>query len=169
MSCDKIYLLINTTSREQFKVLLEHKSTEFVFPSDSRGSVASSKSEADNGWEVVNQTAQETPAESSDQTPSSSTSEDLTKIIPAAKARLMSLKELGAKKIGSIKMKFSDNRSKVAKEKEKIDEGSRFMISCIPEPLTTPTGPFFSLQTLQNKNVMGAIHSYTSTLLVSLN
>lgn len=176
--CDTIYLLINTSSREQFKILLEQKSTGYLFPSDNRGYLmetpprSSRQPESENEWEVVTQASEASSVEVEvDQPPMASTSEDFSKLFPAAKARLLSLRDLGAKKIGNLKMKLAESRNKTIREKEKADDANRFALggssSVVPEPLTTPTGPYFTVQTVQSKNVMGAIHSYSSTLSVS--
>lgn len=165
--CDTIYLLINTSSREQFKILLEQKSTGYLFPADGRGFQeaprTSKREENENEWEVVQQANE---AVDSLENPIASTSEDFSKLFTASKARLMSLRDLGAKKIGNLKMKLAESRNKNIREKEKADDSGRYInsSSALPEPLTTPTGPYFTVQTVQNKNVMGAIHSYTSTL-----
>lgn len=153
-------MLINTSSREQFKILLEQKSNGFLFPSENRENLRSLRNESETEWEVVNQ------GEEVSEEPTASTSEDFSKLFTASKARLMSLRDLGAKKIGNLKMKLAESRNKSIREKEKADDSGRYTSSSsvVPEPLTTPTGPYFTVQTVQNKNVMGAIHSYSSTL-----
>lgn len=170
-------MLITTSSREQFKLLLEQKSTGFISfsnenSSSSRGSsMEHSRSfirpSAESEWEVVTQGTEAIGEIETE--PQSSTTDDLSKLFPAAKARLMSLRDLGAKKIENFKMKLSESRNKT-REKEKVDDSSRFNASssCIPEMLTTPSGPFFTIQNVQNTNVMGAIHSYSATLSVKL-
>lgn len=174
--CDTIYLLITTSSREQFKLLLEQKSTGYIaFSSDVRN-MEHSRSfirTSENEWEVVAQETEvigenETEPQTSTTT-TTTTTDDLSKLFPAAKARLISLRDLGAKKIENLKMKLSESRNKT-REKEKVDDSSRFNESstCIPELLTTPSGPFFCIQNVQDTNVMGAIHSYSATLSVKL-
>lgn len=123
---------------------------------------------SENEWEVVSQGTAEAVGEIETEPQTSTTSDDLSKLFPAAKARLISLRDLGAKKIENFKMKLSESRNK-AREKEKVDESSRFNANStsIPEMLTTPSGPFFTIQkNVQNTNVMGAIHSYSATLSV---
>lgn len=170
--------MINTLSKEQYKILLEQKSTCYIFPSDIKFSSDQSSSsltrhktgESENEWELVAQEALEKPPEETDQA-TASTSEDLSKLFPAAKARLLSLRDLGAKKIGNLKMKLAESRNK-SREKEKNEfDINRMMhenVSIVPELLTTSTtGPFFTVQNTQNKNLLGAIHGYSSTLSVS--
>jgi hypothetical protein len=121
-------------------------------------------------WEVVNQDSLDKSVDAND-SETASTSEDLSKLFPAAKARLLSLRDLGAKKIGNLKMKLAESRNR-SKEKEKNEyDASRLIhenVSMTPELLTTPSGPFFTVQSSQNKNLMGAIHGgFSSTLSVS--
>lgn len=125
-------------------------------------------SESENEWEVV---AQATEAIANENEPPLSTTDDLSKLFPAARARLISLRDLGAKKIENFKNKLAESRNKVTREKEKIDDSGRFIgcSTCMPEILTTPSGPFFTVQNFQKTNVMGAIHSYSSTLSVNYN
>lgn len=162
--------MINTSSREQYKILLEQKSTCYIFPNETSSSdhVPRIKAhENENEWEVVTTSESMEKVIEATETSVTSASEDLSK---AVKARLMSLRDLGAKKIGNLKMKLSE-RSKT-REKEKNDyESSRFIqanANLVPELLTTPSGPFFTCQNVMNKNMMGAIHSYSSTLSVGV-
>lgn len=175
-SNDTIYLMINTSTKEQYKLLLEQKSICYTFPSDIKNPPENSKArtgESEGEWEILGTESFDSSVkltDSTEQDQAPGTSEDLTKLFPAAKARLMSLRDLGAKKIGNLKMKLAE-RSKT-REKERNDlDSSRSMhdnISILPELLTTTSGPFFTVQNYQNKSMMGAIHSYSSTLSVSI-
>lgn len=115
-------------------------------------------------------------------------------ILPSARSRLASLKELGVKKIGALKMKLAENRVKGGGQEKGKDfvfellepyglpvgilserckeSGSAFAIMdppvMIPEILTTPAGPFFIVQYVRNKNLLSAIHAYSDTLSVSI-
>lgn len=168
-SGDTIYLMITTSTKEQYKLLLEQKSICYTFPSDIKNpndAIKSSESE----WEILGTETNDKTPDSIDQeqSPVAGTSEDLSKLFPAAKARLLSLRDLGAKKIGNLKMKLAE-RNKKEKDKSDMDI-SRAMhenVSIIPELLTTPSGPFFTIQNYQGKMMMGALHSYSSTLSVS--
>lgn len=168
-SCDTIYLMINTSTKEQYKLLLEQKSTCYTFPNDIKNPFENSKN-GESEWEILGSESYEKISESNEPEQSTAgTSEDLTKLFPAAKARLLSLRDLGAKKIGNLKMKLAE-RNKSSREKERNDNDNiRSMhenISILPELLTTTSGPIFTIQNYQNKSMMGAIHSYSSTLSV---
>jgi hypothetical protein len=171
--------MINTVSKEQYKILLEQKSTGYIFPNDVKSmeypSSSKNKAESESEWEVVasgnSSEGNEKVFEDTETETATSNAEDLSKLFPAAKARLLSLRDLGAKKIGTLKMKLAESRMKTKeKEKNEHDASSRYQISntsLAPELLTTPSGPYFTVQNVQNKNMMGAIHSYSSTLSVS--
>lgn len=168
-SMDTITLMINTVTKEQYKILLEQKSTCYTFPADTKSVLEQRyQRESESEWEVVSssssadlQEKENTEGEASSSTGGS----DL-------KSRLSSLRDLGAKKIANLKMKLSEGRIIKAREKEKLkNDQSQYSImnaiSIVPEPLTTPSGPFFIMQKSQNKNLMSALHPYSDTLSVS--
>ncbi|KAL7016596.1 hypothetical protein ACKWTF_010066 [Chironomus riparius] len=164
-SCDTIYLMINTSTKEQYKLLLEQKSICYTFPNDIKNPFENPKN-GENDWEILGNETYEKISESTEQEQAAGTSDDLPNFFPAAKARLLSLRDLGAKKIGNLKMKLAERNK--SREKERIDtDNSRSMhenVSILPELLTTTSGPIFTVQNHQNRSMMGAIHSYSSTL-----
>lgn len=104
-------------------------------------------------------------------------------ILPSARARLASLKELGAKKIGALKLKLAENRTARADEHTGTAAadatGSRHGSTAttstfaildappllVPERLTTAGGPFFIVQQqLGGKCVLSALHEHSDTL-----
>lgn len=94
----------------------------------------------------------------------------LPKSISAAKARLQSLRDIGAKKIGTLKLKLAESRLK-SKEREKTREQAASLAlmetpSTCPEILTTPSGPYFIVQHTQDRHLLSALHSYSDTLSV---
>lgn len=159
--------MINTSTKEQYKLLLEQKSICYTFPNDIKNPFENAKN-SESDWEILGNESYEKLSESNEQEQVAGTSEDLTKLFPAAKARLLSLRDLGAKKIGNLKMKLAERNK--SREKERIDtDNSRSMhenISILPELLTTTSGPIFTVQNYQNNSMMGAIHSYSSTFSV---
>lgn len=175
--CDSIYLLITTSSREQFKLLLEQKSTGFIFPNDTQAfldqpppkSFMRYGSETNDLWEVINQkpdVSEEIETFRGMPPTPIGANDEISKLFPAAKARLLSLRDLGAKKFENLKMKLAESRNK-SREKEKIDEGNRYngtTSTCIPESLTTASSPYFSVQNYQNADVMAAVHLYSAIL-----
>ncbi|XP_053680778.1 uncharacterized protein LOC128731670 [Anopheles nili] len=235
-SMETISLMINTSTKEQWKLLLEQKSMKYTFPGViTPTSVQDLKSEllkADGGesenssvaiedWQVVLSLSKDggsgpsgghqqrqpgTPgtqpnndADSNDSSPNSSeppSGDDfekveseptvdgnektngtagqqqgaLPKLFPAAKARLLSLRDLGAKKIGTLKLKLSESRIR-AKERERFKEQAANLAvmelpGMYPEILTTPAGPYFVVQHLEGRYLLSALHSYSDTLSV---
>lgn len=218
-SMETISLMINTSTKEQWKLLLEQKSIKYTFPGDiSPSSSQELKSEIikslgegekpDSGmmddWQIVLSLPKEGSGNSAEQAPDSGgdkgsspsgsdpqSSDDfekvegegstddtktdgkdqqgaLPKLFPAARARLMSLRDLGAKKIGTLKLKLSESRIK-AKEKERIKEQAANLAvmelpGMYPEILTTPAGPYFVVQYMNGKYLLSALHSYSDTL-----
>uniref|UniRef100_A0A182NZG2 Uncharacterized protein n=1 Tax=Anopheles epiroticus TaxID=199890 RepID=A0A182NZG2_9DIPT len=232
-SMETISLMINTSTKEQWKLLLEQKSIKYTFPgvitptsvqdlksellkslsSDGTGSESGSVPIED--WQIVlslpkdgeapggsqqrlQQGTSSQPnndADSNDSSPNSSeppSGDDfervenesttdgndkveqqqgaLPKLFPAAKARLLSLRDLGAKKIGTLKLKLSESRIR-AKEREKYKEQAANLAvmelpGMYPEILTTPAGPYFVVQHLDGKYLLSALHSYSDTLSV---
>jgi hypothetical protein len=161
-SLDSVSLMINTITKEQYKMLLEQKSTGFTFPGEMKSVLEQKVSkEVENEWEVVSSATESNDKESSaEPEPSTSTATDL-------RARLMSLRDLGAKKIGNLKLKLAESRIKKEREKKNDQYTLINAYSTVPELLTTPSGPYFIVQKTQNKNLMSALHSYSDTLSVS--
>lgn len=117
-------------------------------------------------------------------------------IIPAARARLASLRDLGAKKIGALKLKLIENKIKStdrgemeSKQSTKCERNelktvfflhlfpdrsrqnvtqliTMHMPSFVPEILTTKVGPFFIAQYLRDTHLLSALHSYSDTISV---
>ncbi|XP_049286193.1 uncharacterized protein LOC125765284 [Anopheles funestus] len=231
-SMETISLMINTSTKEQWKLLLEQKSIKYTFPgvitptsvqdlkSELLKSLSTDGTETDDrsvpieDWQIVlslpkdsesaggsqqRQSASSLPqnndGESNDSSPNSSepmSGDDfekvenesategndkagqqqgaLPKLFPAAKARLLSLRDLGAKKIGTLKLKLSESRIR-AKEREKYKEQAANLAvmelpGMYPEILTTPAGPYFVVQHLDGKYLLSALHSYSDTLSV---
>ena len=151
------FFQINSSVKEQWKLLLEQKSIGYIFPGDKKinakrqlsDDVATSNSLSksnDDDWQIVyplatnsgeeqdeqmttspecsnsdeEQSAVAMESESDDgivKDESGEVSEIITAnggILPAARARLVSLRDLGAKKIGALKLKLAENRMKVS-------------------------------------------------------
>ncbi|XP_058464342.1 uncharacterized protein LOC131438361 [Malaya genurostris] len=216
-SMETISLMINTSTREQWKLLLEQKSIKYTFPGDISPTASqelktemlkslseSDKPESGEDWQIVlalpshsNGANGEQNNDESKSSPNGSdpqSSDDFEKIddqssaydgkpddkdqqqaslprlFPAARARLLSLRDLGAKKIGTLKLKLSESRIK-AKEKERIKEQAANLAvmelpGMYPEILTTPAGPYFVVQYMDGKYLLSALHSYSDTLSV---
>lgn len=163
---DTVTLMINTSSKEQYKILLEQKSTSYVFPADTK-SVLEQRTQrmSECEWEVVSSSSSTDlqDKDNGENEPSTSTASDL-------KSRLLSLRDLGAKKFGNFKLKLAESRVR-AREKEKLKNEAPYSMmnsaSVVPELLTTPSGPFFIVQRTQNKSLISALHPYSDTLSVS--
>lgn len=181
-SLDAVNLMINTTNQEQYKLLLEQRSNGYVFPNENATSamqIPVKHQNHENEWEFVNSSnveanlsAMEKSLFENQESAGPSSEENMTlqqKIFPAAKARLLSLRDLGAKKIGTLKLKLAESRIK-AKEKEKLKDQTASAFAMInspaitPELLTTPSGPYFIVQKVQNKHLLSALHAYSDTL-----
>lgn len=163
---DTVTLMINTLGKEQYKILLEQKSTAYTFPAETKSIFEQRfQRESENEWEVVSSSssADLQDKENGENEPSTSTASDL-------KARLLSLRDLGAKKIGNLKLKLAESRIK-AREKDKSKDQMPYSMmntpTIVPELLTTPSGPHFIMQKSQNKSLMSALHPYSDTLSVS--
>lgn len=181
---DATNLMINTTTKDQYKLLLEQESNGYVFPSDSSYpqphsiQQISSRTASESEWEIFDSdsvafasAAEKKYRENVDLTAGPSNDETTSKIFPAARARFLSLKDMGAKKIVNLKLKLAESIIK-AKGMEKMkDQTSAFSVissnAITPELLTTPSGPYFIVQKAQNKNLLSALHSYSDTLSVS--
>uniref|UniRef100_A0A182ND12 Uncharacterized protein n=1 Tax=Anopheles dirus TaxID=7168 RepID=A0A182ND12_9DIPT len=235
-SMETISLMINTSTKEQWKLLLEQKSIKYTFPGvitptsvqdlksellkslSSDGTTSESGSVPIEDWQIVLSLPKDGESsgssgnpqrphasgglpnndsgDSNDSSPNSSEppsgddfekvenesdgndkpgqqqqqSGALPKLFPAAKARLLSLRDLGAKKIGTLKLKLSESRIR-AKEREKYKEQAANLAvmelpGMYPEILTTPAGPYFVVQHLEGKYLLSALHSYSDTLSV---
>lgn len=163
---DTVTLMINTGSKEQYKILLEQKSTSYTFPAETKSVLDHRfQRESENDWEVVSSSASSSDLqekENGENEASTSTASDL-------KARLLSLRDLGAKKIGNLKLKLAESRIK-AREKDKLKDPNQYSMmssaATVPERLTTPAGPYFIMQKSSNKNLISALHTYSDTLSV---
>lgn len=158
---DTVTLMINTITKEQYKMLLEQKSTSYTFPSDTK-SVLEQRfhRESESEWEVVSSSS------SADLQEKESTEADPAPAGSDLKSRLLSLRDLGAKKIGNFKLKLAESRIKARdKEKSKSDQAQYSnSATVVPELLTSPSGPYFIVQKSHNKNLMSALHPYSDTL-----
>lgn len=212
-SMEIISLMINTSIQEQWKLLLEQNSIGYTFPGDPSMSSTNEdqrlnrqSSENYEDWQIVlslDKNKCEEENFSTEIPPNSFSSDDpviiqkpdetsfSSGILPAARARLASLKDLGAKKIGALKMKLAESRMK-ASEKGLLEKTTIFFIysffvfflerikeecaslavmdvpGLLPEILTTPGGAYFIVQYFKNKYLLSALHSYSDTLSVSL-
>jgi hypothetical protein len=165
---DTVTLMINTVTKEQYKMLLEQKSTAYTFPAETKSVLEQRyQRESESEWEVVSSSssADLQEKENGETEASTSAASDL-------KARLLSLRDLGAKKIGNLKLKLAESRIKAReKEKTKNDQAQYSMMNLatiVPELLTTPSGPYFIMQKTHNKSIMSALHPYSDTLSVKL-
>lgn len=135
-------LQINSTTRVQWKLLLEQNSIGYIFPDDSQRSVDISiqHTTPEEDWQIVipisksersslaepnissssefegnNERPGDEPGNKEDTVAVRSVSPPLASvsgIFPAARARLASLRDLGAKKIGALKLKLIENKLK---------------------------------------------------------
>ena len=167
--------MVNTSTKDQYKLLLEQKSNAYIFPNEiqeppkmcDNQTFTKLKSEQED-WEFIIPTASNSDLEG---TEGLDDNISLPKMFPAsAKARLLSLRDFGAKKIGTLKLKLAESRIK-AKEKEKYkNETAAFAMTnsptATPEILTTPAGPYFIVQKTPSKSLLSALHSYSDTLSV---
>lgn len=212
-----VSLLITTTSKEQWKLLLEQAAIGYVYPDEIQKSQPDSQSQSnaqpsdnnsntkskspEHDWqfvipvstsidkcaderdengdffeidaskecvehfngdvEVLNECASGAAAEVVQTT---------SGIIPAARARLASLRDLGAKKIGALKLKLIENKIK-SNDRDRSRQNvtqliTMHMPSLQPEILTTKVGPFFIAQYLRDTHLLSALHSYSDTLSV---
>lgn len=163
---DTVTLMINTVTKEQYKMLLEQKSTAYTFPAETKSVLEQRyQRESESEWEVVSSSssADLQEKENGETEASTSAASDL-------KARLLSLRDLGAKKIGNLKLKLAESRIKAReKEKTKNDQAQYSIMNSatiVPELLTTPSGPYFIMQKSHNKSIMSALHPYSDTLSV---
>ncbi|XP_013097207.2 uncharacterized protein LOC106080378 [Stomoxys calcitrans] len=90
--------------------------------------------------------------------------------IPAARARLASLKSLGSKKLNAIKMRLSDKRQKIEEYMPDNSLGSSFAIvdspSLTPELLANSAGSFYTIQNLRSTYLLSALHSQSNSFTV---
>lgn len=139
---------INTSTRAQWKLLLEQQSIGYIYPGDSptNNDTIAQNPPTEEDWQIIipitdasskPSTSAENPGtkliecdtneDSSDIEPSNKEREDSEQsnslsqalvaqtnsgIFPAARARLASLRDLGAKKIGALKLKLIENKIK---------------------------------------------------------
>lgn len=169
-------------------------------PNRNVAATAAAEPSAFDDWQLVvplNRTAPSAPATVGQQQIIDSNIVDLSSstdvlavsaagILPSARARLVSLKELGAKKIGALKLKLAENRTgnnrldgasvdPIALGSDASSVGRRSsnqsfaivdaMPVLVPERLTTAGGPFFIVQQqLGGKCVLSALHAHSDTL-----
>lgn len=136
-SMEIISLMINTSIQEQWKLLLEQNSIGYTFPGDpamnaNENDQRLNRQNSDNyeDWQIVlsldkNKCEEENFTEIPPNCFSSDDAVIIQKpdetsfssgILPAARARLASLKDLGAKKIGALKMKLAESRMKASEK-----------------------------------------------------
>lgn len=184
-SLEIISLMITTSTNEQWKLLLEQKTVGYyddlvnmTKPGTSGRETKSSDVEHGKGniddWQIVipldedkKQTENVASTTPSHPTPECApVKEESIGIIPS----IAKLAQYGSQKIGALKMqmrlksleratkmKFEPNNTALAV----IDVPSQF-----PEILTTPSGPFFSVQNINNESLLAAMHSQSNTLLI---
>ncbi|XP_067619024.1 uncharacterized protein ca isoform X2 [Eurosta solidaginis] len=90
-------------------------------------------------------------------------------ILPAARARLASLKSLGTKKLNAIKMRLSDNRQKLEDYMPENTLGNFAIMdspSLTPEVLSNTSGSFYTIQNLRSTYLLSALHSHSNSLTV---
>ncbi|XP_037955224.1 uncharacterized protein LOC119685097 isoform X2 [Teleopsis dalmanni] len=90
-------------------------------------------------------------------------------ILPAARARLASLKSLGSKKLNAIKMRLSDNRQKLEEYIPENTIGSFAIMdspSLKPEILGNSIGSFYTIQNLRSTYLLSALHCQSNRLSV---
>ncbi|XP_063704570.1 uncharacterized protein LOC134833990 [Culicoides brevitarsis] len=194
---ETVTLMINTSMTEQWKLLLEQKSIGYTYPDNfvtSPGAGTSAQESMETGndenppenWQfVVNLDKKDPQADTGDESFEQISADEaslaaiddqkpdggaLPKSISAAKARLQSLRDIGAKKIGTLKLKLAESRLK-SREREKSREQAASLAlmetpSTCPEILTTPSGPYFIVQHTQDRHLLSALHSYSDTLSV---
>lgn len=139
---------ITSSTKDQWKLLLEQNAIGYVFPDEnhksndssthsntqSTDSLTAKQKTPDHGWQIIVPVPIRPTGEPSDdaavdsekcetertvQPSVDSGSDDMTAIpstsgiLPAAARRLISLKDLGARKIGALKMKLIENNAKV--------------------------------------------------------
>uniref|UniRef100_A0A6B2ENE5 E3 ubiquitin-protein ligase herc2 n=1 Tax=Phlebotomus kandelakii TaxID=1109342 RepID=A0A6B2ENE5_9DIPT len=195
-------LLIHTTKKSQWKLLLEHKKINFTYPGDTpspdMGGASQETEEGveptpecnsiDSDWQIVitktddsEQTFspphvpsihvamadEERPAEMSK---ANGADIAIPKLFPSAMAKLTSLKNMGAKKIGALKQILYEAKAKNAEAERPKEEALAFEIiepPCIsPEILTMETGPLYIVQYLDKVPYLTALHHEVKTLSV---
>ena len=116
------FFQISSSLNEQFKLLLEQKCIDYVFPGDI--SPTTPKLTLEN-WQIVLHNKTEPNLNSNEQpVETESVSDNIYKVqdyeaasksglLPSAKATLASLRVLGTKKINAFRTKFTENRQKV--------------------------------------------------------
>lgn len=148
ISVNHLYALqIDSTTRVQWKLLLEQNSIGYIFPDDAQQrnvDVSIQHTSPEEDWQIVIPISKsersslaepnisssadfegnnERPGDESSNKednipvrsvtpPIASVSQAVGGIFPAARARLASLRDLGAKKIGALKLKLIENKLK---------------------------------------------------------
>uniref|UniRef100_A0A1B0GGW7 E3 ubiquitin-protein ligase herc2 n=2 Tax=Lutzomyia longipalpis TaxID=7200 RepID=A0A1B0GGW7_LUTLO len=202
-------LLIHTTKRSQWKLLLEHKKINFTYPGEpSSPETRSTSQESEEGveatpecnsidsdWQIVitktddvGEVDQPHPSVPSisvtvdegrqpeDQVPKAAHSAQIAipkLFFPSTMAKLTSLKNMGAKKIGALKQILCEAKTKNAEAIERPrEEAVAFEIiepPCIsPEILTTEAGPLYIVQHVDKVPYLTALHHDVKTLSVHM-
>ncbi|GAB0090587.1 uncharacterized protein DMENIID0001_053250 [Sergentomyia squamirostris] len=207
---DTTTLLIHTTQKTQWKLLLEHIKINFIYPGDTLSPEAGNNSQAneestentsesnaiDSDWQIVITKTDEAAAEDDqgifpqnvpsinvtaiDEEKASAVAEDakahgrdltIPKLFPSAMAKLTSLKNMGAKKIGALKQILAEAKAKNAhvidRPKEEALSYEIIEPPCIsPEILTTELGPMYIVQYIEKVPYLTALHRDVKTLSV---
>ncbi|XP_055699615.1 uncharacterized protein LOC129799608 isoform X2 [Phlebotomus papatasi] len=198
-------LLIHTTKKSQWKLLLEHKKINFTYPgepaspevgncsqeSEEGVEAAPETNSIDSDWQIVitktddancaEQTSSSVPSinvslaeeeRSFEEVPKANGTEiAIPKLFPSAMAKLTSLKNMGAKKIGALKQILCETKTKNTEAIERPkEEAVSFEIiepPCIsPEILTMETGPLYIVQYIDKVPYLTALHHEVKTLSV---
>ncbi|XP_055923460.1 uncharacterized protein LOC129953936 isoform X2 [Eupeodes corollae] len=228
---ESVTLLITSSLKQQYKLLLEQSDIQYVYPGDispvssnwqiitpiknnSNCSDPASDNNSQQEEEVFTETKEAPTVSNATATSSSTTTatstvatttatttttvipaasatnptainrntQDLDEannrngILPAARARLASLKCLGSQKLNAIKMRLSDRRQKLEESRIRIKRGAYetsiagFIVmdqpTLTPEVLSMSAGSFYTLQNLRHTYLLSALHTQTNTLSV---
>ncbi|XP_059611109.1 uncharacterized protein LOC132258029 isoform X2 [Phlebotomus argentipes] len=194
-------LLIHTTKKSQWKLLLEHKKINFTYPGDPPSPEADGKvqeseeavesapegNSIDSDWQIVITKTDDlaisppgVPSISVDAADEGQLEEApktggadmaIPKLFPSAMAKLTSLKNMGAKKIGALKQILCEAKMRSAEAAGRPkEEALSFEIiepPCIsPEILTMETGPLYIVQVVEKVPYLTALHHEVKTLSV---
>ncbi|XP_055848616.1 uncharacterized protein LOC129913788 isoform X2 [Episyrphus balteatus] len=200
---ESVTLLITSSLKQQYKLLLEQSDIPYVYPGDI--------SPVSSNWQIItpiknNSNCSDPASDNSQQeeevfsetkevaapatatvlpTTSATTATTVTSlnrnnpdldeannrngILPAARARLASLKCLGSQKLNAIKMRLSDRRQKLEECAYETSIAGFIVMdppTLTPEILSMSAGSFYTLQNLRHTYLLSALHSHTNTLSV---
>lgn len=161
----------NSTPSQSSKADSEDWQFVMKMPTNPTPSEKSETYDKDNlklDFEILNKLDNEDSLASTSTRPSSIPEENvMSKLFPVTRAKLLSLREIGARKVERLKLILSESRLK-PKDQEKNKERLAVMDSpgIVPEILTMPSGPYFSVQVCQDKYLLSALHAYSDTLSV---